>query len=462
MTAAERLQRWRDERLARLSRSLERSRPGRFVLDVALAAWAVARGFRGEKISLRASALTYISIFALVPLLTVALGLVELLGEHGLHRQVREFLFDLLAPGIAEESAATLERFLTTASSAAAGGVGLTVLLVSAGTLIKNLDTSLNEIWNVRKKRPLHVRAAIYLSVMVLGPALLALSLGGMGALRAWVTPRVPFSADVLTAAGALVSVGGFTFMYLVGPNVRVRFRSALAGGLVAGLAWDVAKHLYGEVAAQIFRTSPVWASLTALPLFLTWIYLSWLLLLFGARLSYAVQYAWFRSGVPDLTAFPRGEALIAARLALLLTETSLEAAPPLPVRQLAGRLRVTDEILEPVLERLVRAGVVRLLPGGYVEAGRPIEELTLADTAVAVGTEGGGGGGGTSAPEQPLPLHGLEALFQRAEEAFLTQLQRVRWRDLPALARPPDEGPGNDPAPEGNDAPREAAEQKP
>lgn len=437
MVALHRLRRWRDERFAAVAQALDRTRAGRFVLDVTLAGWAVARGFRGEKISLRASALTYISIFALVPLLTVALALVERFGRTDLHAQVREFLLDLLAPGIAEESAATLDQFLSSASTTAAGSVGFAVLIVSAGTLIKNLDTSLHEIWSVRRRRPAHVRLAIYAGVLLLGPILLALSLAGMGVLRAWVTPVVPFSADVLTAATALVAVAGFTFMYLVGPNVDVRFRSAFAGGLVAGLAWDVAKHVYGEVAASLFRASPVWGSLTAIPLFLTWIYVSWLLLLFGARLAYAVQYTWFRAGVPDLAAFPRSDALIAARLAALLAEADRHEVRQLTVRGLPRALGLTKDALEPVLDRLLRAGIVRLLPGGRVEAGRPLAELTLADTALAVGAAAGPSapGAAASAPEGPPPS-AVEALFQQAEEAFLEQLRQIRWDDLPALAR--------------------------
>lgn len=433
MVAFHRLRRWRDDRLSAVARWLDRSRGGRFVLDVLLAGWAVARGFRGEKISLRASALTYISIFALAPLLTVALALVELFGQNDLHAQVRAFLLDLLAPGIAEESAAMLDQFLSTASTTAAGSVGFAVLIVSAGTLLKNLDTSLHEIWNVRRRRPPHVRLAIYAAVLVLGPTLLALSLAGMGVLRAWVTPVIPFSGDLLTAAGALVAVAGFTFMYRVGPNVEVRFRSAFAGGLVAGLTWDVAKHVYGGVAATLFRASPIWGSLTAVPLFLTWIYVSWLLLLFGARLAYAVQYTWFRAGLPDLAAFPRGEALIAARLAALLAES---AGDGLTVRALPRALGLSQDVVAPVLERLVLAGVVRVLPGGQVQAGRPLDELTLADTALAVGAASGSPPTASAASGPVGPSSAVEALFQQAEEAFLEQLRRVRWDDLPALAR--------------------------
>lgn len=425
-----------DAFLSRTAQTLERTRAGRFGLDIFRAVIAVARGFRGEKISLRASALTYISIFSLVPMLAVALGLVQLLGRHEFHDHLRTFVYGLLAPGIREESSAVLDRFLTTASSATAGSLGIIALTFAAGSLLQNMDSSINEIWNVRKQRPLPVRIGIYAGILVLGPVLLALSLSAMGLLRGAATNYLPFSGEVITAAGALISVAGFTLTYLFAPNAKVRFRSALAGGLVAGLGWDVAKHLYGELAEQSFRASPVWGSLGAVPLFLTWIYVSWLLLLFGARLAYAVQYAWFGRGTPDLVAYPRSEAMLGARIAAAVARAQLPNARHLTIKGLASELRVPSEIVEPVLERLVRHTLIKLQPGGTLEPGRPLEELSLADIALAVGA------GDTVNPPASVTkraMNGLEAALDRAEDEFVARLRRIRWADLPRLeeARP-------------------------
>ncbi len=404
---------------------------GRFVLDVFRAALSVVRGFRGERISLRASALTYLSIFSLVPMLTVALALVEALGEEEFKQTLYAFVLEVLAPGIREDSARLLERIIEGAEPGAAGWLGVVALLGSAGSLLKHLDSSLNEIWNVRRGRPLPLRLAIYAVILIFGPVLLTLSLSGMGLLRAILVDLLPISGDALAGAGTLISVGGFTLLYLVAPNAKVRFRSALAGGVTAGLAWDLAKHVYGAAAAELFRVSPVWGSLSAVPLFLIWIYLSWLLLLFGARLAYAVQYAWFRSGLPDLGAFFRTDAFVAARIASALARIDSMGSPPPDLRRLADETLIPVDVLDPVMEAMVRGGVLRLLADGTVEPARPVTELTLADNALVVGAARTFDD--PSPEEKPAP-DSLESVLEEAEDAFLERLRRVHWSDLPSL----------------------------
>ena len=401
------------------------------MLDLFRAALSVIRGFRGERISLRASALTYLSIFSLVPMLTVALALVEALGDEQFKQTLHGFVLDVLAPGIRKESAELLERVIEDANPGAAGWLGVVALLVSAGSLLKHLDSSLNEIWNVRRGRPLPIRLATYTAILILGPVLLTVSLSGMGLLRAILVELLPISGDALAGAGAVVSVGGFTLLYLVAPNSKVRFRAALAGGVTAGLAWDFAKHVYGAAAAELFRRSPIWGSLSAVPLFLIWIYLSWLLLLFGARLAYAVQYAWFRGGVPELLAYPRSEAVIAARIAAGLARMDSMGSPAPDLRRLADETLIPVDALEPVLEAMIRGGLIRRLPEGSVEPARPVNELTLADNARVVGATRAFD---PEAPEEKPAPGTLDGVLEEAEDAFLARLRLVPWSDLPAL----------------------------
>lgn len=422
-----------DAILARSAEMLGDTRLARFTVDTLRAVVAVARGFRGERISLRASALTYISIFSLVPTLAVALALVDAVGRHHFHQSLRSFVFSVLAPGIREDTAALLDRFLNSASAAAAGGAGFVILAISAGSLLQNLDSSLNEIWSVRRKRPWPLRIAVYAAILVIGPLLMAVSVAGMGVLAGIVSRYLPFPETVLTVSGGLVAVAGFTLLYLVAPNAPVRFRSALAGGLVAGLGWDLAKHLYSGIASWTFKTSPIWGSLGAVPLFLTWIYVSWLLLLFGARLAFAVQHAWLRRGIPELAAFPRTEALIGARLVAALAERCLSGEPAVSLRVLARDLGTSPESLSPIVEPLVRGGVLNLLSGGKVEPSRPLNELTLADVAVAMG---GGALFKPANPQDKTAVDPLQALLDGAEANFLESLQKIRWDALPGLAR--------------------------
>ncbi|HZA13182.1 MAG TPA: YihY/virulence factor BrkB family protein, partial [Myxococcaceae bacterium] len=243
----------------RAARALQSRPGGRFVLDVLRVAFALARGFRGERIGLRASALSFITIFSLVPLLTVAIALVEAVGAPAFRGGLREFVLQILAPGIREDSAGVLGRFLDTAGSAAAGTVGFVFLLFSAGSLLRHLDRSLNEIWNVRKKRSLAVWLVTYIGVLLFAPLLLAAGIAGVGALRERIAAHTSIPPQLLATSGALVAVVGFTLLYRVVPNAHVRLGAALAGGLVAGVAWDFARHLYGEIATRAFRASPLW-----------------------------------------------------------------------------------------------------------------------------------------------------------------------------------------------------------
>ncbi|MFY0580175.1 YihY/virulence factor BrkB family protein [Cystobacter fuscus] len=126
---------------------LERTRAGRFAMDTALAVRSLARGFQGENIRLRAAALTYISVFSLVPLLTVVLALLGAYHQQAFQHRLREFISAVLAPGVREESATFLEGFLEPGNTTAIGSAGFLGLLFSSGSLLHNIDVSLNEIW---------------------------------------------------------------------------------------------------------------------------------------------------------------------------------------------------------------------------------------------------------------------------------------------------------------------------
>ncbi|MGQ0505505.1 MAG: YihY/virulence factor BrkB family protein, partial [Myxococcaceae bacterium] len=219
------------------------SRGGLFASDTLRALGAVLHGFIGERISLRAAAMTFVSIFSLVPILTVALGFMQWLHQDEFHERLRSFVRDVLAPGARPESSAVVEQFLTAASSAQAGSIGALMLLISAGMLLHNLDASLHEIWSVRRRRPLALSLSLYALVLTLGPLLLASSLVGSAVIRASLRELdLPYFGELMTGVATLAAVGVCTLLYKFAPNAPVRFRSAFAGGLVAGGAWQVAR----------------------------------------------------------------------------------------------------------------------------------------------------------------------------------------------------------------------------
>ena len=142
---------------------------------------------------------------------------------------------------------------------------------------------------------------------------------------RLLVVIGVPFRGELLSVVATVIAIGALTVLYVVTPNCKVHWRFALAGATVAGVLWSIARVLYSSFAAQTFRYGMLYGSLGALPLFLLWLYVSWLLVLFGARLAYALQTARRRSIWPSLFDHPRGTELAGVRVVQHLTRSWLD-----------------------------------------------------------------------------------------------------------------------------------------
>lgn len=415
----------------RVWRSLSGSRGGRFAGDTLRGVDAVIHGFRGERISLRAAALTFISVLSLIPLLTVAVVLIQSLHQQQFQQRLLSLIHHVLGPGVRAESQFFFDHFVDRASSVTAGGVGFLLLLISAGSLLRNLDASLNEIWGIRKHRPLWIRLCSYAAILLLGPLLLALSLViTTGLHRLLLRLSFPWAEELLVLGSLTVVVGALTLVYLIAPNAPVRFRSALSGGLVAGIGWALARSIFSAFGAQIFRANPVYGSLGGAPLFLMWIYTSWLLILFGARLAYAVEYASFQGTFRALGNHPRARELVAAQMAQLITLAQLSGKPAPTPRELALALEVPEETVRDIAEQLEGAGLLaRVRHGGLVPA-RPPDQLTVADLSTAVG----GVIGLLASPpdrENRKEFEHLENLFAQIDQATVDRLGKITWRSL-------------------------------
>ncbi|MGE6760826.1 YhjD/YihY/BrkB family envelope integrity protein [Corallococcus interemptor] len=426
---------------------------GRFAADIFFAGRTVARGFMGENLRLRAAALTYISMFSLVPLLTVGIVLLRTLHQEQFQRKLRFVISEVLAPGVSEESAALLDRFLHPGDSIAVGSVGFLAVLLSAGSLLRHIDGAVNELWGIRRQRPWLTRLSIYAGLLVLGPIFLAISFSGTGRVRVLLQTYAPSAPFFIGVGTTLIAMGSLTLLYLWTPYAHVRVRSALAGGLVAGLGWMLAKQVYAEFAARSFLYNPLYASLGALPLFLAWVYVSWLVMLFGARLSYAVEHVSFRDSLFAFGSHPRAHELVAARVAQDVTLCWVDGrTPPLP-RELATRLRVPESLVHEVVDRLVEARLLERARRGGLRPARDPADITLADTTLAVhGVMITGGSDTWTGPRAP-GFEQFEPLFQAADCAGVDLLRRTRWLDLVTALRP-----GLAAAPPAPEAPKAAA----
>lgn len=389
---------------------------------------AIVQHFLGEEIALRAAALTYVSIFSIVPLATLALHLLASFHQEALINRLHTFIEDVLAPGIRRDSAALLNRLLRAATDRSVSWVSIISLLIAGGSLLKNLDSSLNELWNVREQRPLWIRLGFYAVAMTLGPLLLAASLASSTQVHvALVWLHLP---NLWILKGGFIAPAiGLSLLYGLAPTARVQARPAILGGLAAGFGWAVAKTAYATFASRIFRYNLLYGSLGAAPLFLVWLYLSWLIVLAGARLSYAIQHAAYRDEWPIYQLHPHGPELLGAALAQEFARASRDGRT-VRLEELAHALRSPQDIVAAGVTAFEKSGLIfREGHRGYVVA-RPPEELTLAQACLAL----------RDARRARLPvlllrtpasLRPAESAFQQADEKSEAHLRGISWASL-------------------------------
>jgi membrane protein len=396
---------------------------------------AVVVGFRGEKLALRAGNLTFITLTSLVPLAAVVLALLHWFGSSEVERLVLKFFEELLSPGGRAQAERALKEFKTAADSRTGSTLSFLVLLASSGVLLRHLDASLNDVWAVRKKRPLLTTLWLYLGVLVMGPLAMGLSLlGSDGIKRLLVYVHFPWWSAAFTAGAMAWAMVVFALLYKLAPHAPVRWRSALYGGAAAGLAWEFARRLYGSIVSFFFSANAVYGSLGVAPLFLTWLYVSWYIILCGARLAYALEHAAFHDAFPDLLAHPRSDELIATRVAQVLSRASVMQRPPPTIAALAQVLRLPAQRVQDAVFRLEAAALVQRHAFAVVPA-RPLDQLTVADISFAVG-----GAARTlhrDGESQTGPFDGAAQVFNSADEVSVEKLRKVTWADLAVLAEP-------------------------
>lgn len=378
---------------------------------------ALAGSLQFEPLTLRAAALTYLTLLSLVPLLAVVFSVFQaVVGTEELRAQLQHFILQNLAVGVAEEFSQNLTQFVARASAGAIGGVGFAFLVVSSVSLLANVESALNHIFRATGRRPLAVRFGIYWCLLTLGPILLSLSIAGTALLQTsrlleWMGPARKVLLYVLPV---LVTYSAFMLLYLIVPATPVRRKAALIGAVVAGSAWELAKIVYAFVSTLMVRNNAIYGSLSAIPIFLMWAYVSWVLVLFGARIAYAAQtplQALLDEGAP---AEPLRRELSAARLMLLVAQAFEAGRSPPSVRTLGTRSGLGEGAVRALLSELERAGLVRSVsPRGWVPA-RPLAHIRLRDVRSAVR--------GAKA-SQVLDADALGAHWRKAEEAAAREL---------------------------------------
>jgi membrane protein len=376
--------------------------------------------FKGEGLKLRAMALTYISIFSLLPALMVTVAMVRLFPDLDRVRlQIQEFLVSSLAVGARDKVQAYLDENVFGASATALGLIGFALLLVSAVPLLAQVEHAVNDIWSVRRRRPRVQRWLTYWAALTLGPLAVAGSIAiALDAHEQLGAPRV-----LGQVAGMALTYLFFVAAYLMLPATRVRFLPALGGGVVAGTAFEIAKRAYAWAASNLFRFQALYGSLAAIFVFLLWIYLSWTIFLLGARLAFVFQH--HRALLErEQGGNAIGRELLAVRALLAVALAWWDGTPAPDAGEVADRLDAPAEPVREVLAEMEEAGFLSESDDGRLVPGRPLARTTLADIRRVIA------GPPPRTPDDETAAT-LASLLDEGEGAAVERLSQTTLEDL-------------------------------
>ena len=312
--------------------------------------------FREDRLGLTASSLTFTTTIALVPLFTVVLAVFTAFPIFGKFQGVlQQWLVESLIPdSIARQVLGYLTQFAGKASKR--GGAGVAVLIVTALALILTIDRTLNNIWRVRKPRPLGQRVLVYWAVVSLGPLLLAVSLSLTSyalSVSKGLVGSLPGGVQLLLDTLQFVLLAwGMAALYHYVPNTQVRWSHAWVGGVFVSAGFELAKWLLVLYLGKVPTYSVLYGAFATVPILLIWIYTAWVIVLLGAVI--AAYLPSLLSGVQRRVPAHGWHFLLA--LETLQQLVPMQASPDkgLTMRELAQALRVDGLQLEPVLETLV------------------------------------------------------------------------------------------------------------
>ena len=253
----------------------------------------LTKRFIEDRLNANAAALTFVSLFAFVPLLTVTLSIASALPAAGdIEAKLSDFLLQFLLPESSTQVVQYLSTFIDQARSLTVFGVG--ILLVTAVLMLRNIEKALNDIWRNRaNRRPLQ-SFLLYWAVLSLGPAAIGLGLGVRAYLFAATNDwggieSVGLGSILVGLLPFSISTIGLTALYAVVPNCQVPFRHALIGGVFAAGTFTVARMVFTAVMAES-SYALVYGAFAAVPLFLLWIYVTWIIVLAGAVLAHSIS----------------------------------------------------------------------------------------------------------------------------------------------------------------------------
>jgi membrane protein len=327
------------------------------------------RGFMEDRVSLRASALTFYTLLSVVPIAAMGFGVAK---GFGFDNKMEEFIIanfkgqEEVMNWIIDMSYNVLEGV----EGGLLAGIGLVVLIWSVMQVLTNIEDSFNAIWQIKKSRTFFRKLSDYLSIMLIAPVLIIMS----SSLSVYISTRIesvaqnievihtvsPYVESALTLLPYTLVWLLFTLVYMIMPNTKVKFKYALIAGIIAGTIFQVTQWGYIHFQVGVSKYSTLYGTFAALPLFLAWLQISWLIVLLGAEISFAYQNVEkyeFEAGSLDIS--NHDKRLVSLFLMRNVIKKFQEGKEPYTSSQLSFELGIPMRMVRDLMFNLVKAGLV-------------------------------------------------------------------------------------------------------
>ena len=336
------------------------------------------RGIAEDRITLRASALTFYSLLSIVPVAAMAFGIAK---GFGFEENLRITLLRALEGQ--EEVAVRIIEFahalLKNVKGGLMAGIGLLILFFSIIMIISHTEKAFNDIWGVKKRRSVGRMITDYLSILLIGTVLFVISSsitvfisGGMELVLRKFTflqflgPGLSLLLNLLPVVAIWIL---FSFLYVFIPNTKVNVKSGIRGGILSGTMYHVFQWAYVTLQIGVAKQNAVYGSFAALPLFFTWLQVSWMIILFGAEISFAHQNAErFEFEEECLNVSHSFKRLLALRVAQLVIKRFTKGEKAWGNQRISTELEIPIRLVNQILYELVTSGILSEVLSGKDE----------------------------------------------------------------------------------------------
>ncbi len=350
--------------------------------------YVAVREFSEGQLNLRSMSLVYTTLLSIVPLLAVSFSVLK---AFGVHNQIEPFLNNFLAPlgAKGEEITNKIIGFVENMKVGLLGSIGLALLFYTVISLVKKIEDSLNYIWKIKKSRSLARRFSDYLSVILIGPVLIFSAIGiSATIMNTTVVQKLisvePFGAAFYYAgklAPYIFVCTAFTFVYILIPNTKVKFNSALVGGIFAGILWETAEWGFASFIVTSTKYTAIYSGFAIIIMFMIWLYFGWLILLVGAQISFYHQYPQFITSKKErLILSNRLKERLAFSIMFMIGHNFYYNKSPWTINSLVEQIRLPAEPVHDMLALLENRGLIVETgsdPPAYLPA-RDIETIKL------------------------------------------------------------------------------------